>query len=269
MDKTDANNMRRTALVTGASGGIGYELARLIAADGHDLVLVSRNETRLKEVAGELEEAFRVRTALLPKDLAVPDSPEQILAELEKASIEIDVLVNNAGFGTSGPFSQSPLSEQLEMIQLNVTSLVHLTGLLLPRMIERSRGKVVNVSSVAAFQPGPFMAVYYATKSFVLSFSEAIASELEGTGVTVTAVCPGPTVTDFQNRAGTADTNLFRNHMTMDAPAVARIAYEGVKKNKPVVITGAKNKFLAFGNRLVPRSLVVKIARSLNEHRKR
>jgi short-subunit dehydrogenase len=112
------------------------------------------------------------------------------------------------------------------------------------------------------------MAIYYATKSFVLSFSEAIASELKGTGVTATAVCPGPTITDFQNRAGTADTNLFRSHMTMDAPTVARIAYDGVKKNRPVVITGAKNKFLAFGNRLVPRSLVIKIARSLNEHRK-
>jgi short-subunit dehydrogenase len=145
--------------------------------------------------------------------------------------------------------------------------LVHLTGLFLPGMLARNRGKIVNVSSVAGFQPGPFMAIYYATKAFVTSFSEAIAAELDQTGVTVTAVCPGPTGTDFQKRAGNEDSKLNRGLMMMDAPTVARIAYDGVKKNKSLVITGARNKLLVFGGRLLPRSLVINMARSLNQHR--
>lgn len=256
-----------TALVTGASGGIGYELARLLAQDGHNLILVSRNQTRLEKAAEDIENECGNRVAVLAKDLAAPESPVELFDAIRETRVEIDVLVNNAGFGINGAFHERPLQEQIEMVQLNTTSLVHLTGLFLPEMVARQRGKIVNISSIAGFQPGPFMAIYYATKAFVTSFSEAIAAELIDTGVTVTAVCPGPTVTDFQKRAGNEDSNLNRGYMMMDAPTVARIAYNGVKKNKTLVITGARNKLLVYGGRLLPRSVVINMTRSLNQHR--
>ncbi|MEJ2720967.1 MAG: SDR family oxidoreductase [bacterium] len=267
MSNHHRESVRPTALITGASGGIGYELAKLIAVDGHDLVLVSRNENRLKHVAEEFEGEYGTTASVLPMDLAYPHSPDDVFEAVANAGIEIDVLVNNAGFGINGAFHERPLAEQMEMIQLNVTSLVHLTGLFLPGMLERRHGRIMNVSSVAAFQPGPFMAIYYATKAFVLSFSEAIASELRDTGVAVTAVCPGPTTTDFQKRAGNEESKLNRDFMMMDAPTVARIAYDGLKKRKSLVITGARNKLLAVGGRFLPRSLVTNVARSLNEGR--
>ena len=267
MEERADKRLRNPVLITGASGGIGYELSRLFARDGHDLILVSRNEARLEEVAEEFGKSFGVRSLVLAKDLAVPGSPNELFEELERSSVEVDVLVNNAGFGILGAFHKSQLDEQLDMIQLDVTSLAHLTRLFLPGMVERGRGRVVNVASIAAFQAGPFMAVYYASKAFVVSFSEAIANELKGTGVTVTAICPGPTVTDFQKRAGVEDSTLFDEKMTMDAATVARIGYDGIKKNKTLVITGVKNNVLAFGNRFVPRSLATRLARSLNEPR--
>jgi len=255
------------ALITGASGGIGYELAKLFARDGHNLLLVSRDGAKLEQVAREIKAAHRVRCTIFAGDLAVPGSPDALYAEIKKAPFDIEVLVNNAGFGSLGPFHERPLEEQLEMIQLNVTSLAHLTRLVLPEMVTRGRGRVVNVASIAAYQPGPFMAVYYATKAFVVSFSEAIANELHGTGVKVTAICPGPTTTGFGKRAGAESSNLFQKRMTMDAAAVARIGYEGMKRNKTVVITGGKNRLLVLGSRLVPRRLSANIARSLNEPR--
>jgi len=254
-------------LITGASGGIGYELAKLFAKDKHDLVLVSRNGDKLEEVARELKAAHGVRCAVFAGDLAVPGSPDALYAEIQKSRIDIDVLVNNAGFGALGVFYKRPVHEQLGMIQLNVTSLAHLTRLFLPQMVARKRGRIVNIASIAAYQPGPFMAVYYATKAFVVSFSEAIANELHGSGVTVTAICPGPTTTGFGKRAGAEKSTLFHKGMTMDAAKVAKIGYEAMKKNKTVVITGGKNKLLALGGRLAPRSLSTNIARSLNEPR--
>lgn len=256
-----------TVLVTGASGGIGYELSKLFARDGHNLVLVSRNGARLEEVARELKAKHGVRCTILAGDLSVPGSPAALFEEIEKASIEIDVLVNNAGFGSLGLYHERPVEEQLEMIQLNVTSLAHLTRLVLPGMVARKRGRIVNVASIAAYQPGPFMAVYYATKAFVVSFSEAIANELHTTGVKVTAICPGPTRTGFGKRAGVDKSTLFHDRMTMDAARVARLGYEGMLKNKTVVITGGKNKLIAAGARLAPRRLTANIARSLNETR--
>jgi short-subunit dehydrogenase len=256
-------------LVTGASGGIGYEFAKLFARDGYDLVLVSRKGNKLEEIARELKAAHGTRSAVFAGDLAVPGSPDALYAEIKKSGIEVDILVNNAGFGSLGPFYKRPLEEQLEMIQLNVTSLAHLTRLFLPEMVARKRGRVVNIASIAAYQPGPFMAVYYASKAFVVSFSEAIANELHGTGVTVTVICPGPTKTGFAERAGSDKTTLFHMGVTMDAATVARIGYEGMMKNKGVVITGAKNKLLALGGRLAPRRLSANIARSLNEPRYR
>jgi len=254
-------------LITGASGGIGYELAKLFARDKHDLVLVSRNGDKLEQIARELKAAHGVRCAVFAGDLAVPGSPDGLYAEIKKSSIDIDVLVNNAGFGALGLFHKRPLHEQLEMIQLNVTSLAHLTHLFLPQMIARKHGRIVNIASIAAYQPGPFMAVYYATKAFVVSFTEAIANELHGTGVTVTAICPGPTTTGFGKRAGADRSGLFGKGMTMSPAVVALIGYEGMKKNKTIVITGGKNKLLALGGRLAPRSLSANITRSLNEPR--
>jgi hypothetical protein len=254
-------------LVTGASGGIGYELAKLFARDGHDLVLVARNGERLQQVARELKATHHIHTIVFEGDLSVPGSPDSLFEEVKKAGVDIGTLVNNAGFGSLGPFHERPLEEQLQMIQLNVTSLAHLTRLFLPDMVARKRGRIVNVASIAAYQPGPFMAVYYATKAFVVSFSEAIANELHGTGVRVTTICPGPTTTGFGARAGAENSSLFHKGMTMDAATVARIGYAGMKKNKTIVVTGWKNRFLASAGRLAPRSLTANIARTLNEPR--
>jgi short-subunit dehydrogenase len=256
-----------TVLITGASGGIGYELAKLFARDGHNLLLVSRNGPRLEEVAREIKAKHKVKCTIFAGDLSVTGAPDALYAEIKKASFEVDVLVNNAGFGSLGRFHERPIEEQLEMLQLNVTSLVHLTHLTLPDMVTRGRGRIVNVASIAAYQPGPLMAVYYATKAFVVSFSEAIANELHATGVRVTAICPGPTRTGFGKRAGAERSSLFHSGMTMDAGKVARLGYDGMKKNKTVVITGGKNKLLVFGARMFPRRLTANIARSLNETR--
>jgi len=263
----DARAAKDRVLITGASGGIGYELAKLFARDGHDLVLVARDGAKLQQVARELKGAHRIHCIVFEGDLSVPGSPDALFQEIQKASADVGILVNNAGFGSLGPFHKLPLDDQLQMIQLNVTSLAHLTHLFLPQMIARRRGRIVNIASIAAYQPGPFMAVYYATKAFVVSFSEAIANELHGTGVRVTAICPGPTTTNFGKRAGAEGSSLFRKEMTMDAATVARVGYEGMKKNKTVVVIGWKNKVLAAAGRVAPRSLTANVARTLNEPR--
>ncbi|UCH83300.1 MAG: SDR family oxidoreductase, partial [Candidatus Latescibacterota bacterium] len=228
---------------------------------------VARSQDLLENAAETIEKESDTRVAVLAKDLAVSGSPAELHRAIVDTGVDIDVLVNNAGFGLNGAFHELPLQDQLQMVELNMTSLVHLTGLFLPGMVTRKRGRIVNVSSIAGFQPGPYMAIYYATKAFVTSFSEAIAVELRDTGVTVTAVCPGPTTTGFQKRAGNEDSNLNRSHMMMDAATVAQIAYDGVKKNKSLVITGARNKLLASSSRLLPRALLLNIARHLNQHR--
>ncbi len=260
-------NSPERVLITGASGGIGYELAKLFARDGYDLVLVARDGEKLRRVGKELKTTHGVDSIVFAGDLAVPDSPDALFEEVKKASINVGVLVNNAGFGSLGAIYDQPLDEQLQMIQLNVTSLTHLTHLFLPEMITRGRGRIVNVASIAAYQPGPFMAVYYATKAFVVSFTEAIAKELKGTGVRATAICPGPTKTGFGKRAGAESSGLYQNGMAMNAAAVARIGYDGMKKNKVVVITGTKNRMLAFAGRMAPRSLSAEVTRRLNARR--
>src|SRR5712692_6004686 len=182
-----------TALITGASGGIGYELAKLFARDSYNLVLVARSADKLAQLAAELEKAYQIRATVVAVDLAQPDGPEQVFAATQKAAIEVDVLVNNAGFGQFGFYVETDLQEELQQIQLNIASLTHLTKLYVRPMVERRHGRILNVASTAAFQPGPLMAVYYATKAYVLSFSAALSNELQGTGVSVTALCPGPT----------------------------------------------------------------------------
>jgi short-subunit dehydrogenase len=258
---------RQTALITGASGGIGLELARLFAAGGYDLVLVARSAAKLEELAGELRKHGGA-VGVLVKDLAKPESPEEVFRELEAAGIAVDVLVNNAGFATYGPFVEIDLGRELEELQLNVVTLTHLTKKLLPGMLARRRGGVLNLASTAGFQPGPLMAVYYATKAYVISFSEALAEELSGTGVTVTALCPGPTATGFQRRAGLEDSKLFSGMLQVaDAAAVARAGYEGFRAGKRIVIPGLINKLGVQSIRVSPRALITKMVKRMQERR--
>jgi uncharacterized protein len=252
-----------TVLVTGASSGIGLELARCFAAEGCRLGLVARKGDALEALATELRQAHKIQAQVFTADLAQPETPIRLLAHLQSAGLKVDVLVNNAGFGAQGRFVELPLARQLEMLQVNITSLTHLTGLLLPGMVERRRGGVLNVASTAAFQPGPGMAVYYATKSFVLSFSEAIAEELTRTGVTVTALCPGATETNFAEAANARTSRLFAK-TAMSAESVAQIGHRDFRRGRVVAISGFRNRFLAFSVRLAPRFMVRKIAKRLN-----
>ncbi|MGA7462854.1 MAG: SDR family oxidoreductase [Candidatus Korobacteraceae bacterium] len=257
----------RTALITGASSGIGLELAHLFARDGYRLVLVARNRSVLRELGDELQSRHSIQVRISPKDLAHPASPGELYQELQEAGIVLDVLVNNAGFGGTGSFLNSDWDNEAEMIHVNITALTHLTKLFLPQIRARE-GKVMNVASVAAFLPGPFMSVYYASKAYVLSFSEALAEELSGTGTTVTCLCPGPVMTKFQERAGTSTTGLARGPLLLDVRDVALAGYEGLKQGKRIVIPGWKNAALVQGLRASPRSMVTKIVRGMNEKEK-
>lgn len=257
-----------TALITGASSGIGLELAALAARDRHDLFLLARNRERLDSIGRGLQEEFGVRVSVLAKDLREASAPADIGRELDGRGITIDVLVNNAGFGLYGFFAETPVDRELEMIQVNVAALTHLTKVFLPGMLERRRGRILNVASTAAFQPGPLMAVYYATKAYVLSFSEALANETAGTGVTVTALCPGMTRTEFQQRAGIGRIPLVRAPLVSEAADVARQGWEATKRGKRVVIPGIANRALVQAERITPRRLVTAIARKLQESRK-
>lgn len=251
----------KTVLITGASGGIGYELAKLFARDGYRLVLVARRKEKLERVGHELEGQFKAKSVIIPIDLVDRTAPDQILEELKKRSLAVDILINNAGFGLGGPFLSTNLAKEVEMIQVNISALTALTKLLLPAMVTRGSGRILNLASTAAFQPGPLMAVYYATKAYVLSFSEALASELEGTGVTVTALCPGPTKTDFQARAELGNVRLFRR--TMAAQQVAEIGYRGLLAGQRVVVPGLSNKIGTFLVRFLPRSLVLRAVKNI------
>ena len=249
-----------TALITGASSGIGLELARIFTREGYRVVLVARNEKRLKEIAQELRPA---ESEVIALDLSLPGAAEEIHGKIPKA----DVLVNNAGFGVFGKFVEKDLAEELNMMQLNMTALVILTRLCLPSMIAAGSGKIMNVASTAAFQPGPLMAIYFATKAFVLSFSEAIANELEGTGVTVTALCPGPTTSDFQERAQMQNSGLVKGKKMMDARTVAQAGYRALMAGKRIEIPGLANKLLTQSLRFSPRSVVTKMVRRMQEER--
>lgn len=256
------------ALVTGASSGIGRELAMLFAQDHHDLVLVARNRKKLDELGRDLTAAFGVTAKVIAKDLSNPVAPDEIAAELAASELQVDALVNNAGLGIYGPFAQADAGKELEVLQVNVMALTRLTKLFLPSMLDRRQGRILNVASTAAFQPGPLMAVYYATKAYVLSFSEALSNEVKGSGVTVTALCPGPTETDFQRRAHLEKTRLFTGPLVADARFVALKGYQGMKRGRPVVIPGVANKLLAESIRFTPRRLVTAVARKIQETRK-
>lgn len=259
-------DVRERVLVTGASAGIGVELARLFAADGSDLVLVARREDRLRALADELAAAHGVDVDVIVQDLSEPDAAATLTDRLSEAGTAVDVLVNNAGFGATGRFAELELERQLAMMRLNIVTLTELTHRLLPQIRERGRGGVLNVASTAGFQPGPSMAVYYATKAFVLHFTEAVREELLGTGVTITALCPGPTWTEFMDVAGLGHPPMF-NLFAMKADRAARAGHRGFRRRKPVVVPGIGNKLGTFLVRLTPRRLVPKVVRRVISQR--
>ena len=251
---------KKTALITGGSTGIGLELAKQFAAHGHDLVLAARNAEHLDAAAGQIEGKYGVAVRTIPIDLADADSPQRLFDALNGDHVEIEYLVNNAGFGLGGEFADTDIDRELDMIQVNCSSLVHLTKLFLPPMLKRKSGRILNVASTAAFQAGPGHAIYYASKAFVLSFSEAIAEELHRTGIKVTALCPGPTASNFAERAGTNKSRLFRQAKVATAEEVARFGYAAMMKGTRVAIPGMQNKLMVQAERFVPRILVNKLA---------
>jgi short-subunit dehydrogenase len=256
--------MTQTALITGASSGIGLDFAHLFARDGHDVVLVARSAETLQALAKELETHHHITAHVIPADLSLPEAPRKLFESVRERGLTIDVLVNNAGFGLGGPFADTDLPFELGMIQVNVTAVTHLTKLFVAGMIARGRGRILNVASTAGFQPGPFMAVYYATKAYVVSFSEAIAEELRGTGVTVTTLCPGPTRTHFADVADIKDKPLFKYSKPMASMEVARIGYDAMQRGKRLVVTGLQNKIAAQSLRISPRAIVSRVVRKLN-----
>lgn len=257
-----ASGGKKTALVTGASSGIGKEFARILAREGYDLILAARTEAALADLAQELERAHGTRVAVVPIDLARPDAAETLFKRTGELGLTVDVLVNNAGFSVGGAFLEAETRSHQDMLELNVVALTALTRLYLPGIVARGSGGVINLASVGSFFPTPYSAGYCATKAYVLSFSEAIAEELAGTGVTVTALCPGATKTGFASRAGIESSPMFRGR-TLDSRGVAEAGYRGFTRGKRVVITGLGYKFMVFSGRFSPRGLVVKIAKSM------
>jgi short-subunit dehydrogenase len=260
----------KTALITGASSGIGREFAKLFAKDGYDLVLVARGREGLEHVKQLIEEHHhKVNVQIFDHDLSKIENIDSIYHALREQKRHIDVLVNNAGFGDFGNFYQTPWSREHQMMEVNMIAVVYLTKRFLPRMVSQGEGKILNVASTAAFQPGPKMAVYYATKTFVLNFSEAIADELRNTGVTVTTLCPGPTATHFQSVAGIHNTRLIRNKVLPSPADVALFGYKAMMKGKRVAIYGWLNKLFIFAERFLPRFAVIRFTRYLQENVKR
>ena len=252
--------MSKWALITGASTGIGYELAKLFADDGWNLVLVARNEARLQQVAAELRATHRSEVEVLAKDLTIATAPAEIFESLR--DVPISALVNNAGFGWQGPFARGELKVSLDMMRVNMDALVRLTHLFAQPMLARGAGRILNVASTAAFQPGPFTNVYYASKAFVYSFSVALAEELAGTGVTVTTLCPGATRTGFHDRAGMQ--RSLRWLPLMEADEVARSGYRGLMRGKRVVIPGVMNRIAAALSKCLPTRFTAKMVRRIN-----
>lgn len=257
--------MKNTALITGASSGIGLELAKIHAAKGGDLVLVARNKSKLDDLKNELETQFKVSVYTIDKDLSVINSAQGVYDETTKQGIQIDFLINNAGFGDFGMFVETDWNKELQMINLNITTLTQFTKLYLQDMVKRRSGKIMNVASTAAFQSGPTMAVYYATKAYVLSFSEAVNNEVIDKGITVTTLCPGPTKSGFQAAAAMEESNLVKGKKLPNAKEVAEYGYASMLKGKTVAIHGTMNWIVANSVRFLPRSIVVKLTRKIQD----
>jgi uncharacterized protein len=256
--------MAKPILITGASSGIGYELAKVCASKRHDLILVARREDRLKALKVELEAAYGIQVWTYQADLTKADTHHQLFNWTKSLGLPLYALVNNAGFGHLEPFAETDWDKQNAMLQLNIVALTHLTRLFLPGLIAQGQGRIMNVASTAAFLPGPYMAVYYASKAYVVSFTEAIASELEGTGVTATTLCPGPTQSEFQDLAEMGNVELFKGNLPT-AAAVAAYGYEEMEKGQGVTVHGLTNNVLAFATRLLPYKSLADIAKGFQK----
>ena len=255
---------KKVALVTGAASGLGYELALLLARDQYDLILVDIDPETLENAKTLIREKFQVNIILITKDLSIPNVAQEVFDEVGNAPI--DVLINNAGFGIYGTFSNTDWDRESDMLNLHVMTTTHLTKLVLKGMLERGSGKILNMSSLAAFQPGPYMSLYYASKSYILSFSEAIANELKGTGVTVTALCPGQTKTSFQDVVSEGNCSENKISFNMGCPEeVAKYGYAAMQKGKTVAIPGVFNKFLSKLPRFVNRKTATAVIRKIQE----
>ena len=261
----------KTALITGASSGLGVHFARLFAQAGYNVVLVARREKNLLSLKSEIENDFGVKAYVFAQDLSVSDSATAVYEYTESEGITVSALVNNAGFGDFGKFNDLAWQKQSDMIQVNITTLVQLTKLYLPKMLEKNDGKILNVASIAAFESGPLLSTYYASKAYVLSFSEALAVELKNTGVKVSVLCPGPTETGFEDAAGAKASSLFKNLKVANADKVAEYGFKKLMRGKVVAIPGFSNKLLPFAVRFAPRAmvrnLVYKIQRARRERK--
>lgn len=253
----------KTALITGASSGIGYELAKIHASKGGDLVLVARNLMKLEELKKELENQYKISVYIIGKDLAIENAALDVYNETTQKGIQVDYLINNAGFGDFGMFSETIWDKEYRMINLNITALTQFTKLYLQDMLKHKSGKIMNVASTAAFVPGPTMAVYCATKPYVLSFSEAVDNEVREFGVTITALCPGATESGFMEAASAQNSSLFKGKKLPTSKEVAEYGYNAMINGKPVAIHGFINQALAFFVRLIPRKIVVKVSRKV------
>jgi hypothetical protein len=254
----------KTALITGASSGIGKALAENFAKDGYDVILVARSVAKLQQHASDLQARFAITATAIGADLEANDGPANLHADIKRRGLAISALANNAGYGTFGEFKSSPLEVELAMMQLNMNAVVILTKLFLPDLIA-TKGKIINTCSTAAFQPGPYMAVYYATKAFVLSFSEALAAELETSGVSVTTLCPGPTASGFQDKANMSASGLVKNKKLPTSEEVAALGYQAMQRGKRIYIPGLMNWLLAQAPRFLPRSLVTSIVKGMSK----
>ena len=255
--------MTVTALITGASGGIGRELAKIHASKGGNLVLVARNKLKLDDLKSELKTRYRVKVHTIGKDLSAINAAAEVYKETSQQKIQVDYLINNAGLGHFGLFAEADWDKDLQMINLNITSLVEFTKLYLKNMLERGAGKILNLSSTAAFQPGPMMAVYCATKAYVLSFSEAISNEVSDKGITVTTLCPGFTQSGFEAAAGMQESSLAKSKKIPTAAAVAEYGYSSMIKGRKVAIQGIRNYIMANAVRFLPRAIILKISRDI------
>jgi len=253
-----------TVLLTGASSGIGRELAEIFAADGSRLILVARSGETLAALAAELKTRHGVDALVVSQDLACPAAAEQVFRKIQEAGWPVHVLVNNAGFGEHGRFHEISIDRQLDMVQLNVGALLHLAHLVLPQMIERRSGAILNVGSTAAFQPGPYAAVYFASKAFVLSFSDALREEVRCFNIKVTCLCPGPTQTNFGNASGMNRTRTFR-WTSLSANDVARAGYRALRRGRRMAVPGLLNKLIALATRLVPRGVLLRVVGYFND----
>lgn len=249
--------MQKTILITGASSGIGYELAKIAAEEGYYLILVARNKKTLLKVAKELHSNYKVSALIIEKDLSLSHSALDIYSEVKKHNLNVDILVNNAGFGSFGDFLDSDREQQMNMIDVNCSSLVALTHYFLKDMKDKNFGRIMNVGSLAGFQPGgPKMAVYFATKAFVLSFSQGLSEELKDSGISVTCLCPGSTETGFHNKAGISKMSFLRGNLP-SAFSVALEGWKGMMKKKRLVIPGWKNKIVVLFDKILPRDLIL------------